>query len=171
MLYNTFQLARKPQKCPFMWEIYIPVKYMLPGSTRLIIPNCILIGSAIFAQLTAESPYITMCVKMWLTRYAQFKKLIAVINIRKINRFTALVVLLHSAWPAVAIINSFTGSVSCLALLLGPSSLLSHELFSLCSQQKDNSCPHISKTAVTKPRKRWQKNLNAQGEQKIHRFR
>jgi len=28
-----------------------------PGHTRLSIQNCISIGSAIFAQLTAESPY------------------------------------------------------------------------------------------------------------------
>jgi len=41
---------------------------MFPGPILLSIPNCILIGSAIFAQLIAESPYTTMCMKMRLTR-------------------------------------------------------------------------------------------------------
>jgi len=41
------------QKCPFREVIFI---YMFPGPTRLGILDCIVICSAIFAQLTAESP-------------------------------------------------------------------------------------------------------------------
>jgi len=41
-----------------MWRQCAP--HLIHGSlgfTRFIIPNCILIGTAVFAQLTAESPY------------------------------------------------------------------------------------------------------------------
>jgi len=53
-----FNRTDTPKSAPSCRGIYIPMKYMFPGPTRLSIPNCILIGSAIFAQLTAESPYI-----------------------------------------------------------------------------------------------------------------
>jgi len=36
--------------------------YMFPGPTRLGIPNCLLIGSAVFVQFTAElSRYTLQC--------------------------------------------------------------------------------------------------------------
>ena len=37
------------------------MQYMFPLPTRLSIANCISISSAVFAQLTAESPYILQC--------------------------------------------------------------------------------------------------------------
>jgi len=38
--------------------------YMFPGRSGLSLPNCISINSAVFTQLTAESLYFTLCVKM-----------------------------------------------------------------------------------------------------------
>jgi len=41
----------------FRGGIYILMQYMFPGPTGLSIPNYISIGSAVFAHLTADSPY------------------------------------------------------------------------------------------------------------------
>jgi len=49
--------ALPPQNCPFSWGIWTPSSTWFLGSTWLSIPNGILIGSAVFAQLTAECPY------------------------------------------------------------------------------------------------------------------
>jgi len=35
---------------------------MFPGPTQLIIPHCTSTSSAVFAQLTADSPYTLQCV-------------------------------------------------------------------------------------------------------------
>jgi len=51
MLYNAFQSARQPKSAP---SIYIPMQF--PGPTRLSIPNCVSIISAVLTQLTAENP-------------------------------------------------------------------------------------------------------------------
>jgi len=61
MLYNAFQLTRHPKSDIPMRASAFPCT----GSTPLTIPNCILIGSAIFAQLTAESPYTLQ----WLLKH------------------------------------------------------------------------------------------------------
>jgi len=56
MLYNAFQ---SPPKVPIpLWGYLHP---MFPGPTPLSIPNYISIGSAVFAQLTAESLYALQC--------------------------------------------------------------------------------------------------------------
>ena len=46
-----------PSKLPLPMGICTPIQYVVPWSTRLSIPNGISIGSAVFAQLTAKSPY------------------------------------------------------------------------------------------------------------------
>ena len=62
---------------------------MCPGPTQLSIPNCILNGSAVLAQLTAENPYTLQCANVI---NVPLKKLIAAINvIKEINRLTALI--------------------------------------------------------------------------------
>jgi len=72
ILYNAFQSAIHPKSALSRGHIYIP---MFPGLTRLRTPNCVSIGSAVLAQLTAERPDILQCV----------------LNaIKNINRFTAL---------------------------------------------------------------------------------
>jgi len=49
---------------------------VLPGPTLVSIPNCVSISSAIFAELTADSPYTLQCALKC--------------DYTKINRFTAL---------------------------------------------------------------------------------
>jgi len=48
-----------PQNCPFPWVIWTPNESnaWFFGSTQLSIPNGISIGSAVFTQFTADSPY------------------------------------------------------------------------------------------------------------------
>jgi len=46
-----------PRNCPFVWGFEPQSNRCFLGPTRVHVPNSILIGSAIFAQLTAESPY------------------------------------------------------------------------------------------------------------------
>ena len=45
------------QKVPFPWGNLHSNIIMVLGPTRRSIPNCTSIGSAVFAQLTVESPY------------------------------------------------------------------------------------------------------------------
>jgi len=45
------------KNCSFVWGIWTPSNTWFLGSTRLSIPNGISIGSAVFAQLTADSSY------------------------------------------------------------------------------------------------------------------
>jgi len=47
-----------PPNCPFPWGSETPSNSWFLGPTRLSIANGILIGSGIYAQLTADSPYI-----------------------------------------------------------------------------------------------------------------
>jgi len=57
-LYNREPLP--PQNCSFAWGNLDPDLMWFTGPTPLSITNGISIGSAIFAQLTAESLYFTM---------------------------------------------------------------------------------------------------------------
>ena len=41
-----------PKNCPSPWGIYTPSNTLFPGPTRVLNPNSVLIGSAIFAGLT-----------------------------------------------------------------------------------------------------------------------
>jgi len=65
MLCTLFNRLDTPKIAPSRGNIYTPpMWYMFPGPTRLCVPNCISIGSAVFAQLTAESPYIFTRVRL-----------------------------------------------------------------------------------------------------------
>jgi len=57
MIYNVFQSARHSQKCPFTSQHLHSHLIHVPRPIWLSIPNCISIGSAVFAQLMADSPY------------------------------------------------------------------------------------------------------------------
>jgi len=60
MPYNAFQYAAKhPQKCPFPWGYLHP---HLINDISCSVPNCVSIGSAVFAQLMADSPCTLKCV-------------------------------------------------------------------------------------------------------------
>jgi len=70
MTYNVFSETLNPTHCstapditkvPFQWEHLLPMQYMFPRPTCLRITNCIWIGSAVFAQPTAERPYTLQC--------------------------------------------------------------------------------------------------------------
>ena len=57
-LYSSQWAASFPLRIAFRHRgIWTPVSYMLPWAHRTQIPNSTLIGSAVFAQLTAESVY------------------------------------------------------------------------------------------------------------------
>jgi len=56
----TFQLAKHPKSAPSHGGIYTP--YMFTGLTWLSILNCISVGSAVFAQLAADSSCTLQCV-------------------------------------------------------------------------------------------------------------
>jgi len=58
-----------PENCPFLWGIWTPSNTWFIQSTQLSIPNAISIGSAVFAQLTADSPYT-----LYFTMGASFQK-------------------------------------------------------------------------------------------------
>ena len=61
MLFNYWPDTAK--SAPSCGGINIPMQCMFYGPTRLrIIPNCISIGSAVFAQLTAESSYVPILI-------------------------------------------------------------------------------------------------------------
>jgi len=47
-----------PQNCPFPLGDLDPIKFAIPGPAVAHKPNGISIGSAVFAQLTVECPYI-----------------------------------------------------------------------------------------------------------------
>jgi len=73
MLYNAFQLARS---APSRDGIYTPMSHV--PRIHPSIPNCILIGSAVFAQLMAKNSYTLECA---LKHNEQaIKKLITAIN-------------------------------------------------------------------------------------------
>ena len=42
-----------PQNCPFPWGIWTPSNIWFPGPTRVLKPNGISIGAAVFAGLTS----------------------------------------------------------------------------------------------------------------------
>ena len=54
MLYNRSDTPKVPRP---VGASPSPSNTRFPGPTQLSIPNCIWIGSAVFAQLTAESPF------------------------------------------------------------------------------------------------------------------
>jgi len=47
-----------PQNCAFLWGIWTPYNSWLLGSVRAHSPNGITIGSAVFAQVTPECPWL-----------------------------------------------------------------------------------------------------------------
>jgi len=49
-----------PQNCPFRWGIQTPSNTWFPGPIRVLNPNSILIGSAIFAGLTSVTDRLTV---------------------------------------------------------------------------------------------------------------
>jgi len=53
MFYTSQRDALPLQNCPFPWGIWTPTNTWFPGPTQIINPNCISIGSAIFAGLTS----------------------------------------------------------------------------------------------------------------------
>jgi len=57
-----FSRPDTPKSAPSRGSICIPIHYMFPGPTQLIIPHCTSTSSAVFAQLTADSPYTLQCV-------------------------------------------------------------------------------------------------------------
>ena len=72
---QCFSIDQIPLKCLFQWA-YLHVHFL--GTTRLSIPNCISIASAIYAQLIAQNPYTLQCMLNVIN--TQFKKLVSVIN-------------------------------------------------------------------------------------------
>jgi len=64
MLYNAFQTVGHPNSAP-------PSNTWFPWPTTLSVPNCISISSAVFAQLTTESP----CSLQWATPFLPRSKL------------------------------------------------------------------------------------------------
>ena len=56
----ALQWARRhsPKSAPSRGNICTPSNTWIPGLTRLSVPNGISIGSAVFAQMTAECPYL-----------------------------------------------------------------------------------------------------------------
>jgi len=54
---QCFSIGQTPQSAPSGGGIYASRPYMFPASTRLRIPNCTSISSAVFAQLTAANSY------------------------------------------------------------------------------------------------------------------
>jgi len=66
MLYNFFNRPESPdtsKSAPshLVSNLHILMQYMFPGLIRLSIPKCTSIGSAVFAQLTADSSYTLQC--------------------------------------------------------------------------------------------------------------
>ena len=54
---QCFLIGQTPQKCPFPQGHLDPSNTWFTLSTQLSIPNCMSVGSAVFAQFTVESPY------------------------------------------------------------------------------------------------------------------
>ena len=52
-LYFTMGRPFPPQNCPFPWGIWTPSNTCFPGLTRVLNPNGISIGAAVFAGLTS----------------------------------------------------------------------------------------------------------------------
>jgi len=73
---------------------------MFPGCTRLSIPNCISICSAVFTQLTTESQHFTMYINNTLTRDLKINT--AINAIWKINHLTALIIMQFTSFASFA---------------------------------------------------------------------